>query len=111
MPEISRFLGILSAMYDNDHAVKTERSSKIYGSGHTEEVARALSNSPCVLLADEPTAALDSRRGRQVMEPFRQVAHEQGTPVVVVTHDRRALDVFDTIHEMEDGMVERMVGS
>jgi len=68
-------------------------------------VARALANEPSVLLADEPTAALDSHRGRQVMELFRKVAREHGAGVIVVTHDQRALDVFDTIYEMEDGVV------
>jgi len=68
-------------------------------------VARALANRPSVVLADEPTAALDSRLGRQVMELFRQVAHEQGAGVIVVTHDHRALDVFDVVYEMEDGII------
>jgi putative ABC transport system ATP-binding protein len=66
-------------------------------------VARALANHPSLVLADEPTAALDSHRGRQVMELFRKVAHEQGAGVLVVTHDHRALDVFDRTVEMEDG--------
>jgi putative ABC transport system ATP-binding protein len=66
-------------------------------------VARALANKPRLVLADEPTASLDSVRGRQVMELFRTVAHEQGTTVLVATHDHRALDVFDRILEMEDG--------
>jgi len=70
-------------------------------------VARALANRPSVILADEPTAALDSHRGRQVMELFAQVAHERGAGVIVVTHDHRALDVFDTIYEMEDGTMRR----
>jgi putative ABC transport system ATP-binding protein len=68
-------------------------------------VARALANRPKVVLADEPTAALDSHRGRQVIELFRRVAHEQGAAVLVVTHDHRALDVFDTLYEMEDGVI------
>lgn len=70
-------------------------------------VARALANRPSLILADEPTAALDSVRGRQVMELFRDVAHEHGTGVIVVTHDQRALDVFDTIYEMEDGLLSK----
>jgi putative ABC transport system ATP-binding protein len=70
-------------------------------------VARALANQPSLILADEPTAALDSVRGRQVMELFRDVAHQHGTGVVIVTHDQRALDVFDTIYEMEDGVLVR----
>lgn len=66
-------------------------------------VARALANNPSLILADEPTAALDSHRGRQVMELFAQVAHESNAGVIVVTHDVRALEVFDRIVEMEDG--------
>ena len=68
-------------------------------------IARALANQPSIVLADEPTAALDKQRGRQVMELFRMVAHEQNGGVIVVTHDQRALDVFDTIYEMEDGII------
>lgn len=68
-------------------------------------VARALANQPDLILADEPTAALDSHRGRQVMELFRKVAHERGSAVIVVTHDHRSLDVFDRIYEMEDGQL------
>lgn len=70
-------------------------------------IARALANEPSLLLADEPTAALDSIRSRSVMELFRKVAHERGAAVLVVTHDHRALDVFDVIYEMEDGRVRR----
>jgi len=70
-------------------------------------VARALANQPSIILADEPTAALDSHRGRQVMELFAQVAHDSGAGVIVVTHDHRALDIFDTIYEMEDGLISR----
>jgi putative ABC transport system ATP-binding protein len=72
-------------------------------------VARALANEPSIVLADEPTAALDSHHGRRVMGLFRKVAHEQGAGVIVVTHDHRALDVFDTIYEMEDGILRDYV--
>lgn len=54
-------------------------------------------------LSGEPTAALDSQRGRQFMELFTRVAHETQVVVIVVTHDHRSLDVFDTHYEMEDG--------
>lgn len=70
-------------------------------------VARALANQPSLILADEPTAALDSHRGRQVMELFRKVAHERGSAVMVVTHDQRSLDVFDRTLEMEDGLLRK----
>ena len=69
-------------------------------------IARALANKPAVILADEPTAALDSHLGRKVMELFRDLAHTHGTAVIVVTHDQRALDVFDKIYEMEDGVIK-----
>jgi len=72
-------------------------------------VARALANHPGLILADEPTAALDSVRGRQVMELFCKVAHEQNAGVIVVTHDHRALDVFDRTLEMEDGKLRDAV--
>jgi putative ABC transport system ATP-binding protein len=68
-------------------------------------IARALASSPTLLLADEPTAALDSVRGRAVMELFRKVAHDRGAAVLVVTHDHRSLDVFDVTWEMEDGVL------
>jgi putative ABC transport system ATP-binding protein len=70
-------------------------------------VARAMANQPSVILADEPTAALDSHRGRQVMELFARVARDHGAGVIVVTHDHRALDVFETLYEMEDGVIGR----
>ncbi len=70
-------------------------------------VARALANRPSILLADEPTAALDGVTGRQVMELFARVAREHGTGVIVVTHDRRASNVFDALYEMEDGTLRR----
>lgn len=68
-------------------------------------IARALAMEPPLILADEPTAALDGRRSRDVMQLFRRVAHERGTAVIVVTHDHRTLDAFDTVHEMEDGVL------
>jgi putative ABC transport system ATP-binding protein len=69
-------------------------------------VARALANSPALVLADEPTAALDGTRGRAVMELFRRVARDQNAAVLVVTHDHRTLDLFDELHEMEDGRLK-----
>ena len=68
-------------------------------------IARALANHPTLILADEPTAALDRERGRSVMELLRQVAREHGAAVLVVTHDQRALDVFDSLYHMEDGQI------
>ena len=69
-------------------------------------IARALANRPELLFADEPTAALDSVLGRAVMEMLRDVAHDHQTAVLVVTHDTRALDVFDRVLHMEDGRLK-----
>ncbi|WP_421698234.1 ABC transporter ATP-binding protein [Ancylobacter sp.] len=66
-------------------------------------VARALANAPPLILADEPTAALDSVRGRQVMEIFRRIAGSRGTAVLVITHDPRSAELFDRIIHFEDG--------
>jgi predicted ABC-type transport system involved in lysophospholipase L1 biosynthesis ATPase subunit len=54
-----------------------------------------------------PTAALDKESGRKVMELFRDVVREHQAGVIVVTHDERALDVFHTIYEMEDGVIRK----
>lgn len=69
-------------------------------------VARSLANNPSLILADEPTASLDGALGRQVMELFAKVAHEQNAGVLVVTHDARTLDVFDRILDVEDGKIQ-----
>ncbi|NDC33787.1 MAG: ATP-binding cassette domain-containing protein [Synechococcaceae bacterium WB9_2_112] len=66
-------------------------------------IARALAARPRLLLADEPTAALDSRTGREVVELLQSLAKEQGCAVLMVTHDPRILDIADRLVRMEDG--------
>jgi len=66
-------------------------------------IARALAARPELLLADEPTAALDSRSGREVVDLLRRLARDQGCAVLMVTHDPRILDVADRLLRMEDG--------
>ncbi|MFN6516249.1 MAG: DevA family ABC transporter ATP-binding protein [Nostoc sp. CreGUA01] len=66
-------------------------------------IARALVNHPKIVLADEPTAALDSKSGRDVVTLMQTLAKEQGCTILLVTHDNRILDVADRIVEMEDG--------
>jgi putative ABC transport system ATP-binding protein len=68
-------------------------------------IARALANRPELILADEPTANLDSSRGRQVMEMFRRLADYEGVSICVVTHDLRSEDLFDRRIEICDGRV------
>ena len=69
-------------------------------------IARALAARPQLLLADEPTASLDSRSGREVVELLHRLSREQGCAVLMVTHDPRILDVADRILEMEDGRLK-----
>ena len=66
-------------------------------------IARALAARPRLLLADEPTAALDSRSGREVVELLKTLARDQGCGVLMVTHDPRILHVGDRLVQMEDG--------
>ena len=66
-------------------------------------IARALAARPQLLLADEPTAALDSGTGREVVELLKRLAREQACSVLMVTHDPRILDVADRLVKMEDG--------
>lgn len=66
-------------------------------------IARALVGRPKLVLADEPTAALDRQSGRDVVDLMQQLAKEQGCTILLVTHDNRILDIADRILEMEDG--------
>ncbi len=97
----------LALLDDLGVADRAENLPSMLSGGQQQRVAvaRALANEPSIILADEPTAALDRSRGRQVMELFAKIAHDHGTGVIVVTHDQRALDVFDTLYEMEDGII------
>ena len=72
-------------------------------------IARALAANPRLLLADEPTAALDSRTGREVVELLRRLAREQSCAVLMVTHDPRIVDVADRLLQMEDGRLMNAV--
>jgi len=66
-------------------------------------IARALVSRPQLVLADEPTAALDSKSGRDVVNLMQKLAREQGCTILLVTHDNRILDIADRIVDMEDG--------
>lgn len=70
-------------------------------------IARALVSRPKLLLADEPTAALDSKTGRDVVSLMQHLAQEQGCTILLVTHDNRILDIADRIVHMEDGILKR----
>lgn len=68
-------------------------------------IARALMNDPDLILADEPTASLDSSRGREVVQMLAQAVHEQGKAAVMVTHDERVLDLCDRVVTIVDGQL------
>jgi putative ABC transport system ATP-binding protein len=74
-------------------------------------IARALVAEPRIVLADEPTASLDKQSGRDVVELMKNLAKEQGTTVIMVTHDNRILDVADRILSLEDGKIKSLSGT
>ena len=70
-------------------------------------IARALAGNPPLILADEPTAALDSQSGHTVTDLLRKLAKEQGCTVLIVTHDPRVIDVADRVAYIEDGVLKQ----
>jgi putative ABC transport system ATP-binding protein len=76
------------------------------GEAQRVAIARALANRPRVILADEPTAALDSKRAGIVMDLLRKVAVEQEAAIIVVTHDEKIFDWFDRKYILRDGRLE-----
>ena len=81
----------------------------IYPGGQKQRVAiaRALVSHPQLVLADEPTAALDSKSGRNVVDIMHNLAKEQGCTILLVTHDNRILDLADRIVYLEDGRLSK----
>ncbi len=71
-------------------------------------IARALINDPALILADEPTANLDSKIGHEIMRLLRKIAKEQGRSVVIVSHDQRIKDIADRVLWLEDGEFKEM---
>ncbi len=100
-----RCLAMLETVGLADHAHK--RQDKLSG-GQRQRVAiaRALIADPKIVLADEPTAALDSQTGYEAIALIRRLARERGMSVLMVTHDNRILDLADRIVEMEDGRLK-----
>ncbi len=91
-------------LQDRSHAFPADLSG---GQKQRVAIARALAGDPPILLADEPTAALDSASGRAVIELLQRLAHHHGRAVVMVTHDPRVLSYGDRILHLEDGRLVR----
>lgn len=71
-------------------------------------IARAFINQPDLILADEPTASLDSKRGREVVQIIQQTVHQEDKAAVMVTNDERVLDLVDSIWQIEDGRLKKV---
>jgi putative ABC transport system ATP-binding protein len=68
-------------------------------------IARAIAHEPALLLADEPTAELDSKMGLQVMKVFRDLVRQQGMTIVLTTHDPAIMELVDHVYALEDGRI------
>jgi putative ABC transport system ATP-binding protein len=97
--EILARLGLQERIDYHPHALSGGQRQRV-------AIARALVNRPPLVLADEPTAALDRVTGREVVTLMRQMAEERGTTVLMVTHDNRILDVADRVINLVDGSLE-----
>lgn len=95
----------LLSRLDLEHRADTYPATLSGGEQQRVAVARAVVNDPAVILADEPTAALDTERGKAVMNLLRQLGREQHAAVIVVTHDERMIEGFDRVYHMTDGRI------
>ena len=88
-----------------DHRADIYPTTLSGGEQQRVAVARAVINDPAVILADEPTAALDTERGKAVMELLRNLGRTRHAAVIVVTHDERMIEGFDRVYHMIDGQI------
>ncbi|MEO1402871.1 MAG: ABC transporter ATP-binding protein [Cyanobacteria bacterium J06635_1] len=86
---------------------KADRLPKDLSGGQKQRVAiaRSLAGNPQIIMADEPTAALDSKSGQAVVELMQQLAKDNGCTVLIITHDPRITDAADRITYLEDGLI------
>ncbi|MBK9443943.1 MAG: ABC transporter ATP-binding protein [Comamonadaceae bacterium] len=105
----ARALELLTAL-DVQHRAKAEPSQLSGGEQQRVSIARALANRPPVILADEPTAPLDSERALGVMRILNQMARQFQAAIVVVTHDEKIIPTFKRIYHIRDGQTVEEVG-
>ncbi len=104
-----RALELLTAL-DVQHRAKAEPNQLSGGEQQRVSIARALANRPPVILADEPTAPLDSERALGVMRLLNQMARHYQTAVIVVTHDEKIIPTFKRIYHIRDGQTVEEAG-
>jgi putative ABC transport system ATP-binding protein len=105
----SRALELLAAL-DVSHRAKAQPSQLSGGEQQRVAIARALANHPPIILADEPTAPLDSERALAVVRILNQMAEQYQTAIIVVTHDEKILPTFRRIYHIRDGKTYEEAG-
>ncbi len=105
----ARALELLGAL-DVAHRAKAQPSQLSGGEQQRVAIARALANQPPVILADEPTAPLDSERALGVMRILNQMAQQYRTAIIVVTHDEKIIPTFKRIYHIRDGRTYEEAG-
>jgi len=108
-PARSRALELLHAL-DVGHRAKAAVAQLSGGEQQRVSIARALANHPPVILADEPTAPLDSERALNVMRMLKQMAQQYQTAIIVVTHDEKIIPTFKRIYHIRDGRTYEEAG-
>jgi putative ABC transport system ATP-binding protein len=103
---LERSMAILEKLNMTDQAAKKPNQLS-GGQQQRVAIARALVHEPRLIVCDEPTAALDAKSGRRVMDLLREVALSPDRSVIIVTHDNRIFDLADRILTMEDGRITR----
>ena len=91
------------------HRLKTYPNKLSGGEKQRVAIARAFMNDPDIVLADEPTASLDSERGKQVVEMISNEVKSRNKAAIMVTHDERILHLCDRVLRIEDGQIFEMV--
>ncbi len=105
----ARALELLDAL-DVAHRAKAQPSELSGGEQQRVSIARALANRPPVILADEPTAPLDSERALSVVRILNRMAAQYDTAIIVVTHDEKIIPTFKRIYRIRDGRTDEEVG-
>ena len=106
----ARALELLTAL-DVGHRAKAQPSELSGGEQQRVSIARALANQPPVILADEPTAPLDSERALAVMRILEKMASQYRTAIIVVTHDEKIIPTFKRIYQIRDGQTFEQAGA